>query len=144
MGRRRKTLGEAKEKMDRGGTGLPHVAEIIEAIVKKFGGAEGFATVFYDTFGTKGISHATKSRMMDVVLRLLLAQSAKAGEVGQFTSMTEEELAEAARYYKRLLPRVPGANPQESVCGGDGIQQGSGPASPGGDGQEEGGGPGLV
>ena len=76
---------------------IPAVADVMEAIIRRMGGAEGLANEFYTVYMAAGTGQATKTRMMDNLFRMMAALEPKE----QFEAMTEEELTKTI---KSLFP----------------------------------------
>ena len=86
-----KTLrGLAKEKK-----GLKtHASELVEQIVAQFGGADQVALQFVNVF--RESSQQVQARMLDTLLRLMLASGIKDGDLGDLSKLSDEQLEQVA------------------------------------------------
>ena len=75
-------------------TKLPHVAEVVEHIISRFGGAGEFAKAFHDVY-VQADSHATKARMLDSVLRMLELTAKMGMSEDPIETMSTEDLIDA-------------------------------------------------
>lgn len=75
-----------------GRSGAPHTAELTERLYDKFGGPDGFANAVYDHFLQTEAGSMTRSRVLEMVVRLTQENTKAGGAKKPLELMTEEEL----------------------------------------------------
>lgn len=84
-----------------GGTNIPHSSELLECMMKYFGGVEGFSRAFMKQFFDSPAGGAFRTKQLDSLLRLIVNNTAMGGAKKPLELMTEEELE--AQYRRDLL-----------------------------------------
>jgi hypothetical protein len=74
---------------------LPHIAEVTEQIIARFGGAAEFADAWYMNFKASD-SQATRGRMLDSVMRLLMISGNTSSMGNPLSGMSTAELTAVA------------------------------------------------
>ena len=75
-----------------GGANIPHSAELLEVLMRYFGGAGGFANAYMKQFFDAPSGGAFRTKMLDTVVRLVQANTAMGGAQKPLEFWTEEEL----------------------------------------------------
>jgi hypothetical protein len=76
----------------RGGSNVPHSAELVETILEYMGGTGGFSSLFVKQYIDSPPGGAHRTRMLDTVARMILSNTAMGGAKKPLEMMTEEEL----------------------------------------------------
>lgn len=84
-----------------GGTNIPHSSELLECMMKYFGGVEGFSRAFMKQFFDAPAGGAFRTKQLDSLLRLIVNNTAMGGAKKPLELMTEEELE--AQYRRDVL-----------------------------------------
>lgn len=84
-----------------GGSHIPHSSELLEVMMKYFGGVEGFARAFIKQFFDAPAGGAFRTKQLDSILRLVVSNTAMGGSKKPLDLMTEEELE--AQYRRDVL-----------------------------------------
>jgi hypothetical protein len=84
-----------------GGANIPHSAELLEVLMRYFGGAGGFANAYMKQFFDAPSGGAFRTKMLDTVVRLVQANTAMGGAQKPLEFWTEEELQNEQK--KKLL-----------------------------------------
>lgn len=84
-----------------GGANIPHSSELLECMMKYFGGVEGFSRAFMKQFFDSPAGGAFRTKQLDSLLRLIVSNTAMGGAKKPLELMTEEELE--AQYRRDLL-----------------------------------------
>ncbi len=84
-----------------GGANIPHSAELLEVLMRYFGGAGGFANAYMKQFFDAPSGGAFRTKMLDTVVRLVQANTAMGGAQKPLEFWTEEELQNELK--KKLL-----------------------------------------
>lgn len=71
-----------------------HASELVEQIVAQFGGPEQVAAQFVLVF--KDSPQMVQARMLDTLLRLMLASGIKDGDMGDLSKLSDEQLEQVA------------------------------------------------
>lgn len=121
-----------------GGSHIPHSSELLETMMKYFGGVEGFSRAFIKQFFDAPAGGAFRTKQLDSILRLVVSNTAMGGSKKPLDLMTEEELeaqyrrdvlAAALAYQgqkialeqKNALPEVPVVHPEPEREGPGGM-----------------------
>jgi hypothetical protein len=121
-----------------GGSHIPHSSELLETMMKYFGGVEGFSRAFIKQFFDAPAGGAFRTKQLDSILRLVVSNTAMGGSKKPLDLMTEEELeaqyrrdvlAAALAYQgqkialeqKNALPEVPVVRPEPEHAGSGGV-----------------------
>jgi len=84
-----------------GGANIPHSSELLEVLMRYFGGVEGFSRAFIKQFFDAPAGGAFRTKQLDSVLRLIVSNTAMGGSKKPLDLMTEEELE--AQYRRDVL-----------------------------------------
>lgn len=84
-----------------GGANIPHSSELLECMMKYFGGVEGFSRAFMKQFFDAPAGGAFRTKQLDAILRLIVNNTAMGGAKKPLELMTEEELE--AQYRRDVL-----------------------------------------
>lgn len=84
-----------------GGANIPHSSELLEVLMKYFGGVEGFARAFIKQFFDAPQGGAFRTKQLESVMRLVVNNTAMGGSKKPLDLMTEEELE--AQYRRDVL-----------------------------------------
>lgn len=84
-----------------GGAHIPHSSELLEVLMRYFGGAEGFGNAFMKQFYDAPAGGAFRTKQLDTVVRLIVSNTAMGGSKKPLELMTEEELE--AQYRRDVL-----------------------------------------
>lgn len=84
-----------------GGANIPHSSEVLECMMRYFGGVEGFSRAFMKQFFDAPAGGAFRTKQLDSVLRLIVSNTAMGGSKKPLDLMTEEELE--AQYRRDVL-----------------------------------------
>jgi hypothetical protein len=80
-----------------GGANIPHSSELLEVMMRYFGGVEGFGRAFMKQFFDSPAGGAFRTKQLDSILRLIVNNTAMGGAKKPLELMTEEELEAEAR-----------------------------------------------
>jgi len=84
-----------------GGANIPHSSELLEVLMRYFGGTDGFAGAFMKQFFDAPAGGAFRTKQLDSVMRLIVNNTAMGGSKKPLDLMTEEELE--AQYRRDVL-----------------------------------------
>jgi hypothetical protein len=84
-----------------GGANIPHSSELLEVLLRYFGGVEGFGRAFMKQIYDAPPGGAFRTKLLDSVLRLIVNNTAMGGSKKPLELMTEEELE--AQYRRDVL-----------------------------------------
>jgi len=131
-----------------GGANIPHSSELLEVLMRYFGGVEGFGRAFIKQFYDAPAGGAFRTKQLDSIVRLATNNTAMGGSKKPLELMTEEELE--AEYRRDVLAtalamaksgalEVKGEVPQVPVVclGREGEGSGGVPPVPAPDGRTE-------
>jgi len=134
-----------------GGQTIPHSSELLEVLMRYFGGVEGFGNAFMKQYYESPVGGAFRTKQLETVVRLIVGNTAMGGSKKPLELMTEEELEaqyrrdvlaaaiqmrnsmEKDRHAVPRLPELPLVS--EDAAGSGGVPEVSadaGPAAPGG------------
>lgn len=74
---------------------IPNLADIVEKLIDRWGGAENFANAYYTEYKNSP-SIAFRGRMLESILRLMQAYAATAGPQEEISGLSEDELRSVA------------------------------------------------
>lgn len=99
-----------------GGATVPHSAELLENVMDYFGGVGGFSAVMMKQYFDCKPGSATRSKMLEMMTRLVTTNAEQGGSKKPLTFWTEEELnaeidqrleeAAVAAFPRHVTPRV--------------------------------------
>lgn len=84
-----------------GGANIPHSSELLEVLMRYFGGVEGFGRAFIKQFYDAPAGGAFRTKQLDSIVRLATNNTAMGGSKKPLELMTEEELE--AEYRRDVL-----------------------------------------
>jgi len=84
-----------------GGQTIPHSSELLEVLMRYFGGVDGFGRAFMKQFYESPIGGAFRTKQLETVVRLIVGNTAMGGSKKPLELMTEEELE--AQYRRDVL-----------------------------------------
>ena len=99
-----------------GGATVPHSAELLENVMEYFGGVGGFSAVMMKQYFDAKPGSATRSKMLEMMTRLVTTNAEQGGSKKPLTFWSEEELnaeidqrleeAAVAAFPRHVTPRV--------------------------------------
>lgn len=109
-----------------GGANVPHSSELLECLMEYFGGVRGFANAYMKQFYEAAPGGAFRTKMLDVIVRLVQGNTAMGGAKKPLDLWTDEELDDELQ--KRVLAAAMVINAKdvqrlpmvEADIGGDG------------------------
>lgn len=84
-----------------GGANIPHSSELLEVLMRYFGGAEGFGNAFMKQFYDAPAGGAFRTKQLQTVVQLVAANTSMGGAKKPLELMTEEELE--AQYRRDVI-----------------------------------------
>jgi hypothetical protein len=84
-----------------GGANIPHSSELLEVLMRYFGGAEGFGNAFMKQFYDAPAGGAFRTKQLQTIVQLVSANTSMGGAKKPLELMTEEELE--AQYRRDVL-----------------------------------------
>jgi hypothetical protein len=94
----KKQIREFVKELSKKASRAPHIAEVVEHVIRTWGGPEKFAISVHDEFHNAKPGSMTRARMLDSMMRLMQVLSAQSGSPADEAGLlTDAELEEAAR-----------------------------------------------
>jgi hypothetical protein len=79
---------------------IPHLAEMVEHLIREFGGPHKFAAKYRQVFDQAIANNMTRAKMLDGVLRLIESVSSQStSDLDDVGALTEDDLRAAASQY---------------------------------------------
>lgn len=116
------------EAAGKGGSNIPHSAELLETVMGHFGGVNGFSSLLLKQYFESKPGSATRTKMLEMITRLVTTNADQGGSRKPLQFWSEEELENelqgrlievAATVVPRLshIPEVEHAAPADSPAG---------------------------
>lgn len=80
------------EMAAKGGSNIPHTAEVLERIFQYFGGVSGFASIMVKQYYDSPPGGSARNRLLETIVRLVSKNVEQGGAKKPLTLWTEEEL----------------------------------------------------
>lgn len=110
------TVDEFIADLSAGRRGIPHVKELTQALVERWGGLQEFVDETYNLAHDPATPHPTKVRIMEGIFRMLQYTSETGDGNTQPNEMTSEEIT--AELQAMLKPILQAAQPAPVVVNG--------------------------
>lgn len=78
-----------------GGSNVPHTAELLEGIMRQFGGADGFATILHKQYLDSKPGSRIRNGIIEATIRLTSKNTEAGGAKKPATLLTDQELEDA-------------------------------------------------
>jgi ribosomal protein L13 len=107
--------------VSRGGGNVPHSAELLEQVMTFFGGVNGFAGILLKQFFDSKPGSPTRTKMLEMVTRLVTTNADQGGSLKPLTMWTDEELNEELdeRLQQAVVQMLPQQRLEIEVLGKD-------------------------
>ena len=82
--------------------GVPHINELLESVIKQFGGPSSFARTFKEEFDKMPEGRQSRAKLLEILMRLIQIASANIPQ-NEFDLLTDDDLdAEAERLLTKM------------------------------------------
>ena len=100
------------DKIQKSIGGVPHLAELTEHLLDKFGGADQLAKEYHKTYVQAAEGSQTRARMLEKVIDLIRLNAQLFGSVGDLDTLSDQELMAMASL--ALGEMLAGEQPEEA------------------------------